>query len=381
MILDDAEEDDEDEGTLARDDGTYDDATNTLICDHCYTALMEITPSGRGLTHELDASAAILRRQGLVSGADILQRQIESLPQELPLIAHDQDIVDIILGVPPVSTETIPLTTFIPPRPTKARQGFVYFAFSTEREAIKIGWSSDPINRLGNLQTGSPDQMELLHVKPGTLDDERDWHQRFAHLRLDREWFKAEGHLLEAIERDQQGNPIPADDLHRIREERNARRYAHQILREADYKAPFAEAQIRVAMATQNWISASRGSLHFILPWTDPEGVGTCVFGALEPDPSPLAGRESMGRDHVLRDHPKALGQVHSNRVPDGELREVPLDELTYMREEDFERAAAKAFDYTIPDLIADQVRDGFGRTLFHHDLLEWWRQRLEVGS
>ena len=45
------------------DDGTFEWASNTLVCDPCYTALMEITPSGRGVDYELDEAAAILRRQ------------------------------------------------------------------------------------------------------------------------------------------------------------------------------------------------------------------------------------------------------------------------------------------------------------------------------
>ena len=32
-------------------------------------------------------------------------------------------------------------------------------------------------------------------------------------------------------------------------------------------------------------------------------------------------------------------------------------------------------FDYTIPDLIADHMRDGLDHSLVHHKLLEWWRK------
>ena len=36
------------------EDGTFDG--ETLVCDPCYVALMPLTPSGKGLHHELDAA-------------------------------------------------------------------------------------------------------------------------------------------------------------------------------------------------------------------------------------------------------------------------------------------------------------------------------------
>jgi hypothetical protein len=38
------------------DDGTFDG--ETVVCDECYCAVMPRTPSGRGLSHELDAAIA-----------------------------------------------------------------------------------------------------------------------------------------------------------------------------------------------------------------------------------------------------------------------------------------------------------------------------------
>lgn len=45
-------------GSMA-EDGTYDGSS--IVCDSCYVALMPLTPSGRGLTHELPAAIAKAR--------------------------------------------------------------------------------------------------------------------------------------------------------------------------------------------------------------------------------------------------------------------------------------------------------------------------------
>jgi len=41
------------------EDGTYDGAS--IVCDACYIALMPLTPSGRGLNHELGAAIAVAK--------------------------------------------------------------------------------------------------------------------------------------------------------------------------------------------------------------------------------------------------------------------------------------------------------------------------------
>ena len=43
------------------EDGTFDALTATIVCDPCYVRLMPLTPSGRGLHHELDAAIAAAR--------------------------------------------------------------------------------------------------------------------------------------------------------------------------------------------------------------------------------------------------------------------------------------------------------------------------------
>lgn len=50
-----------DPDAIPADDGTWDG--QTIICDPCYVTLMPLTPSGRGLTHELPNAIALARAE------------------------------------------------------------------------------------------------------------------------------------------------------------------------------------------------------------------------------------------------------------------------------------------------------------------------------
>ena len=215
--------------------------------------------------------------------------------------------------------------------------------------------------------------MELLHARAGDRAAERAWHVRFAHLRIDGgEWFRAGSELLAAIEQDRREADAADERLQQIRKRRRGRESAHRILRERGLKGPFSPAQLRIAADTHRWLRAVRGTRHFVLPWLASDDVAMLTFGTLlAPDLTDPAERQ-------LRDLNKQAAHGHTFVAPDGELFHAPLDELTFIRPADFERAAAQGFDYAIPDLIADQLRDGFGRTLAHHDLLDWWRRAFE---
>lgn len=71
--------------------------------------------------------------------------------------------------------------------------GTVYFV--RFRDRIKIGWSSDPDKRIRALPHD-----EVLHLQPGTIEDERRCHAAFAHLRDRGEWFRMEPDLVEFID-------------------------------------------------------------------------------------------------------------------------------------------------------------------------------------
>lgn len=65
----------------------------------------------------------------------------------------------------------------------------IYFILAPSAQRIKIGYSGNPNKRINQLLTSSPHELEVLLVIPGTRDEERSLHERFAHLRQHREWF------------------------------------------------------------------------------------------------------------------------------------------------------------------------------------------------
>jgi hypothetical protein len=349
LLADDDEDDD------PRDDGTYEQRTNTVICDHCYAVLTARTPSGQGRAQEVDSAAAVLRREGLAIADPIVRRGMRWFGENWTVVNRD----DSGLGNTP-----------IPPEPEQ-REEFVYFFIVKSRGEIKIGQSSDPDERRRKLQTGSAEKIETLHVTRGGKKVEEQWHRRFAHLRTGagREWFKADPELLDAIEQDRQQHPQDTEQLIRIAEERREREDAQRLLREEGHKGPYHPVQMRVATATCRWRSATRNSRHFVLPFKDHEHIAVLAFGELRPltnDPEA----------ELLRRHAKKVpAWTHTAMNPEGELYNVPLEHLTHIRKADFERAAAEQFDCTIPDMIAEHVREGLAPTLDHHKLLEWWRE------
>ena len=75
--------------------------------------------------------------------------------------------------------------------------GTVYFISCTETNRVKIGFTTgEPIARLKSLQTGSAGQLRLMCSHPGSMDDERNLHERFAECRLHGEWFQPNDDLI-----------------------------------------------------------------------------------------------------------------------------------------------------------------------------------------
>jgi len=76
----------------------------------------------------------------------------------------------------------------------------IYFIQAGETGPIKIGVTcGNPLARMANLQTGCPEQLRLVGCAPGTAQDERDLHERFAKFRVRGEWFTAGPELVEFI--------------------------------------------------------------------------------------------------------------------------------------------------------------------------------------
>lgn len=73
---------------------------------------------------------------------------------------------------------------------------------------IKIGVSSNPVQRLRGLQTAHPWRLELLCIVPGGCALEAVYHAQFAEHRLEGEWFNPAPGILAEIER-LSGESIP----------------------------------------------------------------------------------------------------------------------------------------------------------------------------
>ena len=84
-------------------------------------------------------------------------------------------------------------------------RGRVYFIMGDE--AIKIGYSIDPVKRLNELQVGSSYPLILLGVIDGTKELESDLHEHFRDIRMMREWFFPAHELLDFINH-AMGRPI-----------------------------------------------------------------------------------------------------------------------------------------------------------------------------
>lgn len=65
----------------------------------------------------------------------------------------------------------------------------IYLITCAETNCCKIGYSSNPANRLTQLQTGNPFALELLTVIEGDFTLETELHIQFAEFRLQGEWF------------------------------------------------------------------------------------------------------------------------------------------------------------------------------------------------
>lgn len=65
----------------------------------------------------------------------------------------------------------------------------IYFIQNQTSRAIKIGFSSNPVARLAQLQTGCADRLEMLGCIAGDVHRERSLHARLARHRLGGEWF------------------------------------------------------------------------------------------------------------------------------------------------------------------------------------------------
>lgn len=111
----------------------------------------------------------------------------------------------------------------VDPRLTQERsphvpKGGIYFMRAGDR--IKIGFSTNPLDRFKQLQTSSPVDLELLAYLPGTFDDEREMHRLFGSLHVRGEWFQNHPAILRYVKlRTGGANPISYSRIRSIRPE------------------------------------------------------------------------------------------------------------------------------------------------------------------
>ena len=78
----------------------------------------------------------------------------------------------------------------------------IYFLYDRTNQAIKIGVSSDPEKRVEAIRSSSPQDLtpiRYVRIKDGLNGFlvEQSLHERFSHLRIRGEWFRAEPELFE----------------------------------------------------------------------------------------------------------------------------------------------------------------------------------------
>lgn len=74
----------------------------------------------------------------------------------------------------------------------------VYF-ISAGGKAIKIGYSDNVMSRVGNIQTGNHEKLELLGCTFGDTSEEKRLHEKFRHHSIHYEWFHQHDEILDYI--------------------------------------------------------------------------------------------------------------------------------------------------------------------------------------
>lgn len=81
----------------------------------------------------------------------------------------------------------------------------IYLVLCPALNAVKIGRTTSIGVRLKHFRIGSPAPLELVALIPGTAEDEKRLHERFAHARSHGEWFRADEISQELLEAFKEG--------------------------------------------------------------------------------------------------------------------------------------------------------------------------------
>lgn len=79
-------------------------------------------------------------------------------------------------------------------------KGYVYFIMATALDRVRIGWTTDPNRRPGELVRFSPVRLEYAALLPGTPDDEAWLQYKFRSANTHDDWFNLTPELRAYIE-------------------------------------------------------------------------------------------------------------------------------------------------------------------------------------
>lgn len=149
----------------------------------------------RPVSNQTDDQALRARMRTVLQRPDHLDRQLSyaSKRNEIGSLLPDETDLSGPRSIQEIAAEWC--------RPGSRRPGSVYFIQSGSTGPVKIGFATDPGSRMRSLQTGHPEKLRVLAVvQEATQMDEKDLHSRFAHLRIQGEWFQPGSDLLAYIE-------------------------------------------------------------------------------------------------------------------------------------------------------------------------------------
>lgn len=79
--------------------------------------------------------------------------------------------------------------------------GFIYVFANHFSGVCKIGFTTNPTNRLKQVQTGCPYKLEIILVIKGSIKTERALHKKYKKFKTNGEWFLFRGQLKESIQK------------------------------------------------------------------------------------------------------------------------------------------------------------------------------------
>lgn len=165
------------------------------------TAIMKVMKSANRFTPE---EAESIKTQGF-RGREIVKLAGHFAKSSQASKATKDHCVDILtmisLLTAPTYIDLLALENLFSllPAEKNTKQGFVYFVSPSAHPVVKIGFSSNPEQRIKQIQTSWPAKLTILKTLPRTYETEAQLHRRFAHLQMMGEWFSLTTEILEFL--------------------------------------------------------------------------------------------------------------------------------------------------------------------------------------